>query len=101
MSLIVPSEFETRLAATTFTLPKPSSVVEQQLAVVVERDDPELGAGAVRDVLPGHEVRVVLELGREHDVARAEVGEPPRVRDEVQRLGRVADEDDLARRSAR
>ena len=38
----------------------------------------ELGARAVRDVLPGHEVRVVLELGREHDVARAEVRAGPR-----------------------
>ena len=51
----------------------------------------------MRDVLPGDEVRMVLELRDEDDVARAEVGEPPRVRDEVDRLGRVADEDDLAR----
>ena len=41
---------------------------------------------------------MVLELGREHDVARAEVLQPPGVGDEVDRLGRVADEDDLARR---
>ena len=45
----------------------------------------------------GHEVRVVLELGDDDEVAGAEVRQPPRVRDEVDRLGRVADEDDLAR----
>ena len=50
--------------------------VEQQVAVVVDRDDPEVGAGAVRDVLPGDEVRVVLELGREHDVARPSRASP-------------------------
>ena len=65
--------------------------------VGVDREHPEVGALLVRDVLPRHEVRVVLELGDEDDVARAEVGEAPRVRDEVDRLGRVADEDDLAR----
>ena len=56
----------------------------------------ELGAGAVGDVLPGDEVRVVLELGREHDVAGAEPGEPVGVGDQVEPLGGVADEDDLA-----
>ena len=70
-SLIVPSEFETKPEATTFTFPKPVEVVEPQLALLVERDQPELGARALRDVLPRDEVRVVLELGREHDVARA------------------------------
>ena len=51
-------------------------LVEQQVAVVVDRDDPELGAGAAGDVLPGDEVRVVLELGREHDVARLSRASP-------------------------
>ena len=52
--------------------------------------------GPAGDVLPRHEVRVVLELGDDDEVAGAEVVHPPRVRDEVDRLGRVADEDDLA-----
>ena len=71
--------------------------VEHEVALVGERDHPELGARALRDVLPGDEVRVVLELGDEDDVPRAEVREPPRVRDEVDALGGVADEDHLAR----
>ena len=91
--LIVPSEFETRFVATTFTFPSraiASSSSRSQLAGVVERDHPEVGARALRDVLPGHEVRVVLELGDDDDVARAEVVEPPGVRDEVEPLGRAA-----------
>ena len=39
---------------------------------------------------------MVLELAHDDDVAGAEVREPPRVRDEVDRLGRIADENDLA-----
>ena len=72
--------------------------VELQLARVVERDHLEVRPGAAGDRLPGHEVRVVLELGDEHEVAGAEVVEPPGVGDQVQGLGRVADEDDLPHR---
>ena len=72
--------------------------VEHEVALVGERNHPELGARALRDVLPGHEVRVVLELRDENDVSRAEVGEAPRVRNEVDALRRIADEDHLARR---
>ena len=98
--LTVPSEFETRFAATTFTVARRELVeaVEPELAVVVDRQHPEVGARALGDVLPGHEVRVVLELGHEHDVARAEVVETPGVGDEVDRLGRAAGEDHLAGR---
>ena len=99
--LIVPSEFETRLVATTLTLPSPRDRVERvelELAEVVDRDHPEVGARALGDVLPRHEVRVVLELGDDDEVAGAEVVEAPRVRDEVDALGRAAREDDLARR---
>ena len=56
----------------------------------------ELRAGPLRDELPRHEVRVVLELGDHDDVAGAEVGEPVGVGDQVQGLGGVAHEDDLA-----
>ena len=73
-------------------------VGEVELAVVVERDHPELGARPLRDVLPRHEVRVVLELRDDDDVAWAEVAQTPGVGDEVQPLGRAADEDDLTRR---
>jgi hypothetical protein len=41
----------------------------------------------------------LLELGCNNEVAGAEVVEPPGVGDEVQRLGRAAREDDLARGS--
>ena len=44
VSAIVPSEFETTFAATTFTFSSVRDLVEQQVAVVVDRDDPELGA---------------------------------------------------------
>ena len=43
---------------------------------------------------------MVLELGDEDEVARAELVQAPRVRDEVDRLGRVPDEDHLARAGA-
>ena len=69
--------------------------VEVQLALVVEADDRELGAAAQRELLPGHEVRVVLHLGDDHAVARPDVGVAPRVGHEVERLGDVAGEDRL------
>jgi hypothetical protein len=53
------------------------------------------GAGGFRGLLPGHEVGVVLELGREHDVAGLEVGVAPAAGDEVDALGGAAREDDL------
>ena len=97
--LIVPSEFETRPVATTLDVALARDRVEAgevELAVLVEREEAQLGARLPRDVLPRDEVRVVLELGDDDEVAGLEVPEPPRVRDEVDRLGRVADEDDLA-----
>ena len=69
--------------------------VELELALVVDRDVAEARAGAGRDVLPRDEVRVVLQLGDDDEVAGAEVVEAPGVRDEVERLGRVPGEDDL------
>src|SRR5439155_24528905 len=49
--------------------------VELKLAIAVDRDRTELRAGTRRDLLPRDEVRVVLELGRNDDVAGAEVVE--------------------------
>src|SRR6185295_15313056 len=48
--------------------------------------------------LPRHDVRVVLELGRDDLVAGAEPRPAPRAGDEIDRFGRPAHEDDLARR---
>ena len=69
---------------------------EVDVALVVEREHPELGAVAPRDVLPRDEVRVVLELRDDDGVAGPEVVAAPRVRDEVERFRRVAHEDHLA-----
>ena len=71
--------------------------IEVQLPCVSQPDRPEPGAGALGDVLPGNEVRVVLELGDDDEVTRAKRGQSPRVRDEVDRLRRIPCEDDLAR----
>ncbi len=73
--------------------------IELQLAAAVDGDRAELRAGTLCDLLPGNEVRVVLELGRDNDVAGIETVEPPGVGDKVQRLGRAAREDNLARGS--
>ena len=56
--------------------------VELKLAVVVDRDVRELGAGLLRHELPRHEIRMVLQLGDHDDIARPEVLEPPRVGDQ-------------------
>ena len=50
---------------------------------------------STRDELPGDEVRVMLELGDHDRVPGTEVLEPPRVGDQVDRLGGAAGEDDL------
>ena len=59
-------------------------------------DPVDLGAGRLGELLPGDDVRVVLHLGEHDPVAGADVGGAPGAGDEVDRLGRVADEDDLA-----
>ena len=70
--------------------------VEPELPVVVERDRLEGCSGPLGDVLPGHEVRVVLELRDEDDVAGPEIVEAPGVGDEVDALGCAVGEDQLA-----
>ena len=77
---IVPSELLTAAQASTFGAPARQErveVVQLELALGVHRDDRELGTGSPCDVLPGDEVRVVLELGDEHEVAGPEVVESP------------------------
>ena len=66
-----------------------------ELALLGKRDHRELRSRTPRDVLPGNEVRVMLELADDDEVAGAEIVQAPRIRDEVDRLRRVAYEDDL------
>ena len=94
--LIVPSELETRPVRDDLHVAAAGGLVEQvepQLAVVVEREHPEVGAGRSGDVLPRHEVRVVLELGDERRRRPGRGCQAPGVGDEVDPLGRVAGED--------
>ena len=70
--------------------------VQLQLAGLVDRNRLERRPRAPRDVLPRHEARVVLEVGDDDHVAGAEIVEAPRIRHEVERLGRAAGEDHLA-----
>src|SRR5665213_1806139 len=69
--------------------------VQDQHAVRVGRDEAQHRTGLRGEQLPGNEVRVVLELRGQDRVARPEVRQAPRERDEVDRLGRVARPDDL------
>ena len=72
--------------------------IQPDLAVVVQGKHAEVRAHPLGHVLPGDVVRVVLELGDDHEIAGTEVVQAPGVGDEVDRLGRVAEEDDLAGR---
>ena len=95
----VPSVFDTRLEATTFTRTLALDLVQRvelQLAGLVDRDRLERRSRSAGHVLPRDEARMVLEIGDDDEVARAEIVETPGVRDEVQRLGRAAREDHLA-----
>jgi len=86
--LIVPSAFETRLLH-DLNVPVARDHLERvelQLPVLVDRNRLERRTRALRDVLPGNEVGVMLELGDDDDVPRAEVVEAPRVGDEIDAL---------------
>ena len=71
-------------------------VREVRIAVLVDPQHQEFGPLPLSDVLPGHEVRMVLELGHDDSVSGAEVVSAPRVCHEVQALRRIAEEDHLA-----
>ena len=77
----------------------PVEVGQVEAAVVGEREPPQRRAGALGDQLPRHDVGVVLHLGDDDLVARAETaaGTGPRddVGDEVERLGGVLGEHHL------
>ena len=69
-----------------------------ELAVIVHRNEAQLDAALGRQQLPRHQVRVMLHLGEHHGVAGHQVRARPGVRDQVDRLGRVAGEHDLGGR---
>ncbi len=70
-------------------------LLEDHLAAVGDGHDLERRALLPRQQLPRDDVRVVLERREDDLVAGAEVLAAPRLRDEVDRLGRAAREDDL------
>jgi hypothetical protein len=98
--LIVPSTFETWTTARNV-----DAAVGQELAatsrsssaVLGHRDDPDVEPALVGGVAPRHEVGVVLHLGRQQHVARAQPPAYVRVGDEVDGLGRVLGEHDAPR----
>ena len=71
-------------------------LVEHQLAAIVDRRDAQPRPALLAQQLPRHDVRVVLHRRDEHFVSGADVRPPEGMRDEVDALGRVAGEDDLA-----
>ena len=71
-------------------------LVEDQLTAVIDRRDPEPGAALLADQLPRHDVGVVLHRRDQHLVARLQLRPGERLGHEVDPLGRVAGEDDLA-----
>ena len=73
--------------------------VEHHVAAVVDRRDAQLRAGLEAELLPGHDIGVVLEPGDDDLVARLHIAPAPALRDEVDPLGRAAHEHDLFRRS--
>ena len=74
-------------------------VVEDEAPVAVDRDVAQVEAAQLLgEDHPGHDVGVVLHFGEQHGVAGAQVGPAPGLGDQVERLGRVLGEDDLARR---
>ena len=78
---IVPSTFETWATATSrvLSLRRSRVGVEEELAVVIDGDDLQLRPGLGGELLPGHDVGVVLEV-RDHDlVAGADVLRRPQL----------------------
>ena len=75
-----------------------AQVVHVEQAVVGEGDVVERRPDLAGQLLPGNDVGVMLELGGEHPLAGAQVGAAPAVGHQVDRLGRVAHEHDLALR---
>ena len=71
--------------------------VENQLAIIGDRDVLQNCAGALGELLPGHQIRMVLHRGDEDFVAGFDVGVAPTASDEVDASGRARGEDDFER----
>jgi hypothetical protein len=69
--------------------------VEIDTLVGSERHDVDLGTDLLGDHLPRHDVRMMLERREQDAVAGLELRPGPALRDEVDPLGRAADEDRL------
>ena len=94
----VPSTFDMAVTPTSFT-PSSSRSRSVRSSVCRRRSRQDSGARCPlgsREHEPGHEVGVVLDLGEQDGVALVQVGPAPGVGDEVDRLGDVLGEDDLA-----
>ena len=69
--------------------------IEAEQAIVGDRDELEIRVLLLDQELPRDEVSVMLHLGQDDDIATGDVLAAPRIRHEVDRLGRVAGEHDL------
>src|SRR5690606_22857640 len=69
--------------------------VELNFAPSIDRDHSEPRAGLLADELPWHDVRVVLQRGDQNLVARLESRSRVALRNEIDRFGRAANEDDF------
>ncbi len=69
--------------------------VEIDPAVLGQRAHVDAGAGPFGDHLPGHDIGMMLERGKHDPVALAEPGDAPARGDQIDRLGRPADEHHL------
>ena len=75
--------------------------VEQHLTRVVDRNHAQLRARLRRELLPRHDVGVMLEVRHDDLVALADVLHAPGLGDQVDAFGRAAHEDDLVGRRRR
>ena len=71
-------------------------VGQVELVVLADREVAQLDAALLGQHQPGHEVGVVLDLGEQDRLALGEEVAAVGVGDEVERLGGVLREDDLA-----
>ncbi len=78
--------------------PRPQEHLEALLVeppIVVDGHELQVGVLLLAEQLPRDEVGMMLELGQDDGVGLAQVATTPAVGDKVDRLGRVAHEDDL------
>ncbi len=93
----MPSTLEAAVTPTSFApVDEPVEVRQVEVEVGTERDVAQLDAELVVQHQPRHEVGVVLDLAQHDGVTGPQVLAPPGEGDEVDRLGRVLREDDLA-----